>query len=98
MIEEEFSETIKLNSGNEEDVTNYKTYSNFVNIANENWRVIFAARKYKKYTSLHDIIVKLAAISKNDKALLIDLTLLGVSKEDGMLFIEKFMRSIKCQK
>ena len=55
------------------------------------------AWRYKKYPSLNDVVLKMALTAKRSQCMIIELTLLGVSKETALAFCEKFMGALSWQ-
>ncbi|MDH5572043.1 MAG: serine protease, partial [Gammaproteobacteria bacterium] len=52
-------------------------------------------RAYKKYHGLYDILLLAASVDMNDRALIIKAGMFGLSKNNGIKIIGKFMESIK---
>ena len=97
LLEEKFTNTMRLNSASKEDVANFKSRTDFVKIAGRDWQVTFCSRNYKKYPHLYDVIVKMASVTETDRALLINLALSGVTEDKGSAFVKKFMEAIQWQ-
>ena len=97
LLEEKFKYTMNLNSAGKEDVANFKSRTDFVNIAGRNWQVTFCSRSYKKYPHLYDVIVKMASVTETDRALLVNLALSGVTEDKGTAFVKKFLEAIRWQ-
>lgn len=94
-IERRFNQTGVSSVYKEEDATNYICDSGFVTISKHSWKISTCTRAYKKYKGLHDILLLLTTVDLNDKSLLVKAGMSGVSKENGMRFINKFLGEIK---
>jgi serine protease Do len=97
LLEKEFEDEFDLNPAGKDDVSNFESCTDFVTIAGKDWLVTFCSRNYKKYPQLYDVVVKMASVTKSDRALLIDLALSGVTQDAGSAFIKKFMEAIRWQ-
>ncbi|MBM4152600.1 MAG: serine protease, partial [Kiritimatiellaceae bacterium] len=95
LLEKEFSKTEAVNDAEKDDVTNFESHVDFVTIAGKDWRVAFSARNYKKYPRLYDVHVKMVTVSDADSALMMELSLAGVTKENGVAVLRKVMESVQ---
>ena len=95
LMQQEFDGYRNSNFVSREDATNYECYTNFVRIAGQEWKVVFCCRQYKKYSKLHDVVVKMALVSRPDEGLIADLALSGVSRESALEFSRRFMETIQ---
>jgi len=55
---------------------------------------MIGVRKYRKYPSLFDLVLNMVSLSEKDKAIVIRLSMAGVSKKNGNGFIKKFIENI----
>lgn len=94
-VEKRFKQTSLSNVYEEKNVTNYICDSHFVTISKHSWKVSTCTREYKKYRGLYDVLLLLASVDLNDKALLMKAGMSGVSKDNGMKFIKRFMQEVK---
>ena len=94
-VEARFEQSSLSNIDKEEDVTNYICDSDFVEISKHSWKVSTCTRGYKKYRGLYDVLLLLTSVDLNDKSLLMKAGMSGVSKDNGMKIIKKFLESIK---
>lgn len=95
LLEGDFRDVGSLNQVEKDDVTNFESHADFVRLAGRDWRVILSTRSYKKYPAIHDLFITMSTVSDNDRALLSDLWLTGVSQDMGLALARKFMESIQ---
>ena len=79
----------------EEDVTNFNCQTDFVAISRHSWKVSTCVREYKKYPGLYDMTLLLMTVDMNKKAALVKVAAAGISKENLMALVKKFMGAIK---
>jgi len=93
-----FSYPMEFENAAKYDVTNFACDNNFVNVGGKDWKVTLCARNYKKYKSLYDINLSMASVHAKDKGLLVDVIALGVTKDNAMKFVEKFLKVVQWKK
>ena len=81
----------------EEDVTNFNCDNDFVGIGGRDTKVLWCARQYKKFPGLYDINLSLALVDRNDRGLLAEVVVLGISKANAIEFARKFLKEIQWQ-
>lgn len=81
----------------EEDVTNFQCDNNFVDVGGRDAKVLWCARRYKKFPGLYDINLSLALVDRNDRGLLTEVVVLGISKANALEFARKFLKEIQWQ-
>lgn len=79
----------------EDDVTNFKCDNNFVDIGGRDAKVLWCARRYKKFPDLYDINFSLASVDRNDRGLLVEVVALGLGKASAVEFARKFLKEIQ---
>lgn len=94
-VENRFTQSSVSSVYKEEDATNYICNSDFVTISHHSWKISTCTRAYKKYHGLYDLLFLAASVDLNDKSLLMKAGLSGVSKDNGLKFIKKFLGEIK---
>ena len=67
----------------------------FVRIGGADWKTTLCAWRYKKYPRLHDVVLKMVLVSRNSQSLIIELQLLGVSRDMALAFCKKFMGALQ---
>lgn len=97
VLEGRFAGTGEPNYGAEKDLDEPLCNTRFVTIAGQDWKTTMCAWRYKKYPSLNDVVLKMALTTKNSQCMIIELTLLGVSKEMSLAFMKKFMGALSWQ-
>lgn len=81
----------------EEDVTNFNCDNDFVDIGGRDTKVVWCARQYKKFPGLYDINLSLALVDRNDRGLLAEVVVLGISKANAIEFARKFLKEVQWQ-
>lgn len=81
----------------EEDVTNFQCGNDFVDVGGRDAKVIWCARQYKKFPGLYDINLSLALVDRNDRGLLTEVVVLGISQANAVAFARKFLKEIQWQ-
>ena len=81
----------------EEDVTNFQCDNDFVVVGWRDAKVLWCARQYKKFPGLYDINLSLALVDRNDRGLLTEAVVLGISKANAVEFARKFLKEIQWQ-
>ncbi len=81
----------------EEDVANFQCDNNFVDVGGRDAKVLWCARRYKKFPGLYDINLSLALVDRNDRGLLAEVVALGISKANAVEFARKFLKEIQWQ-
>lgn len=94
-IEQRYNHTSLNNISKKEDAINYDCKSDFIKISDHSWKISTCTRSYKKYSDLHDVLLLLASVDSNNKSLLAKVRMSGVSKENSMKFINKFLGEIE---
>ena len=79
----------------ETDVTRFACNTRFVDLAAERWKTSFCVRRYIKYPSLYDMHLYMALVGRGREGLLVSAIAQGVSRENTLTFIKKFMDNIK---
>ncbi len=81
----------------EEDVTNFNCDNDFVDIGGRDTKALWCARQYKKFPGLYDINLSLALVDRNDRGLLAEVVVLGISKANAIEFARKFLKEVRWQ-
>lgn len=95
LVSEYLEKYIPTDSGDEKQVTAFTTKTDFVRLGNMTWKINYCVRNYKKYPSLYDVVISMASLDNRDNALIVLLTVSGVSKNNALLFSRKFLENIK---
>ena len=78
-------------------MTNFNCDNDFVGIGGRDTKVLWCARQYKKFPGLYDINLSLALVDRNDRGLLAEVVILGISKANAIEFARKFLKEIQWQ-
>lgn len=95
VVEDRYSHASAGGFADKDEVTNFVCEEEFVAISDHSWKLSTCMRAYKKYQGLHDVLVMLTAVDVNDKTLLAKATMTGVSKENSIRFIKRFLGGIE---
>lgn len=94
-VEKRFSHSRISSVSRKEDATNYHCEENFIALSQHSWKVSTCMRAYKKYQGLYDVILMLTTVDQNDRTLLAKAAMSGVSKDNSVRFMKRFMEAIK---
>ena len=78
----------------EEDVTEFKCETNFVEISKSTWRTSTCFRQYKNYPQLFDATFLLLALERTNSTAVIKMAVTGISWDNALAMIDKMMNSI----
>jgi serine protease Do len=95
MLQEQSTDISVPNYAGKKDLDKPKCNTEFVTISGARWKTTLCSWRYKKYPRLHDVALKIALVDKHSQSMVIDLTLLGVSRETALAFCKKFMGALK---
>ena len=90
-----FGDSVKVNTATQEDVTNYNCHTDFVMLANKDWKMAFCARNYRQFHQLYDISVELAQVSESNTGLIINIAVAGISKPLALQLVQRFLKEIR---
>ena len=90
-----FAKYISPGKGFEEEHSKYIVKHDFVKISDEDFKTILAIRQYKKYPGLYDLVFNAARIGNDKSGIVFKLSLSGVSKENGVAFLNKFLENVE---
>jgi len=93
-----FTNQITANRVSKRFVSNYSCQSDFLKIAKQSWKTTLCARRYKKYASLYDISFNMAEVSHDDKGMVFQLSIAGITQEMSDKLIKRFIEEIKWRK
>ncbi len=85
----------EASNGGEGDVSNFVCHDSFVDQAGRRFKASFCLRQYKKYDRLYDAQLYLAMVDGGKQGLMITVNALGVTRENALLFNERFLSSIR---
>ncbi len=101
-----FGPIYSANKAGKEDVTNFQCHQDFVD--NENvpaeeaknkgisaWDTLFCSRSYNNYPGIYDVLFINAYLGENDQGLITHFSLTGVSRENSMAFLRRFMEHVR---
>jgi len=95
VVEDRYSHAGANRVSDKEDATNYNCEESFVEISDHSWKVSTCMRAYKKYEGLYDVLLMLTTVDLNNKTLLAKAAMSGVSKENSVRFIKRFLGEIQ---
>jgi hypothetical protein len=82
-------------NADEQNVTSFACDTSFITLAKKKWKISTCTRTYKKYPKLIDMHVYLAQLGQARQGLLISFVMQGVSRENSIQFLQKFLNHIK---
>lgn len=88
------------NTAHKEDVTNFQCQQDYVangepKLDSGAWNTLFCSRAYKNYPGLYDVLFLNAYLGEPDKGLITHFSLTGVSRENSLAFLKRFMEQIQ---
>ena len=95
LVSEYLGKYVSTGSGDEKQVTAFNNSTDIVRLGNMTWKINYCVRNYKKYPALYDVVINMASLDKGNNALIIYLTISGVSKNNALLLSRKFLENIK---
>jgi len=97
VLQRQYAETDIPNVEAKDELKEPQTITRFVSIAGARWKTTMCAWQYRKYPRLNDVVLKMALVNKSSRAMIVELKLLGVSKEKALAFCKKFMGALRCR-
>ena len=97
VLERHFSDASVPNYGAKNDLDEPESNTRFVSISGADWKTTICSWRYKKYPRLYDVVLKMALVNFPSQSMLVELKLLGVSKDKTLSFCKKFMGSLRCR-
>ncbi|OGI05797.1 MAG: hypothetical protein A2Y40_01480 [Candidatus Margulisbacteria bacterium GWF2_35_9] len=88
----------KLFHSNKQDINNFNTRQSFIKINGSDWKISFSTREFKKFKNLYEVYVTLVSVSEKKKGITIHLSLLGITKDNAIRFVDRFLENISWQK
>lgn len=88
----------EFDNAEERDVSNFECSTEFVLIDGHNAKVEFCGRRYKSYSGLYDLTMKVNSVDMWNKGLIINVFVAGVTEMQGKRFLLKFLNEIKWEK
>lgn len=98
VLQRHFANVSVPNYGADNDLEEPESTTRFVSISGVSWKSTVCSWRYIKYPRLHDVVLKMALVDFPSQSMLIECTLLGVSRENALAFFKKFMGALQCRK
>ena len=95
LYETKFGRYLDPGYGSKEEHSKYVSKNDFVKISDQDFKTMLGLRQYKKYPQLYDVVFNAALISNQKKGLILKFSLSGVSKQNGIAFLRKFLETIE---
>ncbi|MBN2036030.1 MAG: trypsin-like peptidase domain-containing protein [Chitinispirillaceae bacterium] len=95
MLQEQFANFHVPNYAGKKELEEPACATEFVAAGSAEWKTTMCSWRYKKYRRLHDVVLKIALVNNRSKSMVIDLTLLGVSREMAIAFCKRFMGALQ---
>jgi hypothetical protein len=97
VLQRQFAETDVPNADAKDELREPQSVTRFVAIAGARWKTTLCSWQYRKYPRLHDVVLKMALVNKPSRSMIVELRLLGVSRESALSFCKKFMGALRCR-
>jgi S1-C subfamily serine protease len=97
VLQRQFADATVPNLEAKNDLDEPESSTRFVSISGADWKTTMCSWRYKKYPRIHDVVLKMALVNLPSQSMLIELKLLGVSKNMALAFCRKFMGSLRCR-
>ncbi|MGA2508005.1 MAG: serine protease [Chitinispirillaceae bacterium] len=97
VLQHQFADVSVPNFEAKIDLDEPESVTRFVSMSGADWKTTMCTWQYKKYPSLYDVILKMALVNHMSQSMLIELKLLGVSKNMALAFCRKFMGALQCR-
>lgn len=95
LIQQRFNHGSLRNARDEEDMTNFKCHTSFVEISDHSWRVSSCTRAYKEYDRLYDTVLMLASVDENHKGIVIKVGATGISQGNADKLAKAFIGAVQ---
>jgi len=94
MLEQHFAFGHTDFRGEEKDFTDFVCTTDFVQHNSVDSKVVFCLRSYKDFSGLYDAYLQANSLNQKNAALYSTLTLKGVSEDNALQFMQKYLESI----
>lgn len=98
LYESYFSFAHRYGNADEKDAEKFICNTDFVLVDGVDSKMVLCARNYKKYPKLFDVNLSIASVEWNDKGLLTEVAITGVTKDNAIDIVRRFIREIKWKK
>ena len=82
----------------ERDVTNYSCYTDFTNIASQEFKTTVCRRDYLKFKGLSDMLFTTALVGKEDRGFIFNLDFTGTDATTALALFTQMLETFKWQK
>ena len=82
----------------EEDVTNFACFTDFVTVAEQEFKMTVCRRDYLNYAGLSDLLITGALVGYKQQGMLFNLDMTGVNVDSGMKIFKRMLEEFKWQK
>lgn len=82
----------------EQDVTNFKCYTDFTLVSGQEFKMTVCRRDYLNYAGLSDLLITGALVGHKQEGMLFNLDMSGVGFESGMALFKRMLEEFKWQK
>jgi len=95
VLEKQFGTTDIPNEDAGQELNDPHTITRFVKLSGADWKTMLCSWQYKKYPRLHDVVLKMALVNRPAGSMIVELRLLGVSRESAPPHIARSMRPLR---
>lgn len=82
----------------EKDVTNFACYTNFVTVAEQEFKMTVCRRDYLHYAGLSDLLITGALVGYKQQGMFFNLDMTGVNVDSGLKVFKRMLEEFKWQK
>ncbi len=79
----------------EKEVAEFRCSSDFIRLANHDWKAAYCVRPYKKYPKLHDVYLSLAVLGEPKRGHVVRIGLAGINEKLARPFLNKLLGGIQ---
>jgi len=83
------------NTRDEEQVSQFKCVTEFVEQVAGDWKVSTCLRAYKKHEGLFDVVMVMGSIVENNKAAIAKMSAISVSKPNALAFANRMLKEVE---
>lgn len=83
------------NNATKESVSDFKCATNFVDIAQQDFKMTVCRRNYLRYSGLSDVLVTGAMVSQKQQGFLFEFFITGVDFQESMSLVKQFFESFQ---
>ncbi len=95
VLQQRFADVDIPNISAKQELNDPESMTKFVRINGSDWKTTLSTWQYRKYPRIHDVVLKMVLVNHATQSMIVDLKLLGVSRETSLAFCRKFMGALR---